>query len=183
MRGSGPLAGPALAAVVSVLIAPWPARAGQPGPAAPEPPPSVAATTATTVFPSAPPSPGADALAGTVAGEGRIHPGRSSGPPEAGAAASPSPVPTGRGTPDRRHGAHQPPGEAVPGEEEDGAVDEPDDLPPASYGAVPLPAPEHAPPRETQGSTDRVMRVLPLGTGMALTGLGLGFIALRLRRR
>lgn len=29
---------------------------------------------------------------------------------------------------------------------------------------------------------DRVLRVLPLGTGLALTGLGLGFFALRLRR-
>ncbi|MFH8367883.1 hypothetical protein [Streptomyces sp. NPDC018031] len=28
----------------------------------------------------------------------------------------------------------------------------------------------------------RVMRVLPLGTGMALTGVGLAFIGLRLRR-
>ncbi|MBC3993750.1 hypothetical protein H8N00_33750, partial [Streptomyces sp. AC563] len=30
---------------------------------------------------------------------------------------------------------------------------------------------------------DRVMRVLPLGTGMALTGLGLAYFGLRLRRR
>ncbi|MEV0260601.1 hypothetical protein AB0I49_04565 [Streptomyces sp. NPDC050617] len=42
----------------------------------------------------------------------------------------------------------------------------------ASQDAVAAPAP-----------TGHVMRVLPLGTGLALTGLGLAFAGLRLRRR
>ncbi|MCC3779199.1 hypothetical protein K6I33_004711 [Streptomyces sp. UNOB3_S3] len=101
-------------------------------------------------------------MAGTVAGEGRGHPGRTGIPPSAVAGASPD-TPGGRPaagaeTPAGAEG-HRAPSYA-PG------------------GAAPAPG-----RREAAGETDRVMRVLPLGTGMTLTGLGLGFIALRLRRR
>ncbi|MBO0652304.1 hypothetical protein J1792_05725 [Streptomyces triculaminicus] len=142
-------------AVSASLIAPEAARADDPEPSAPPPSIPVASTTSTTVFPSAPPSPGAGDLAGTAAGAGRRHPGR---------AAEPSPATSAEA--EGRKAAEEP---------------------------VPKPAPPRAPARraaperprhEASGADrERVMRVLPLGTGMALTGLGLGFIALRLRRR
>ncbi|MFI9238978.1 hypothetical protein [Streptomyces sp. NPDC053079] len=149
-------------AVSAVLIAPWPAWAEEPEPTAPAPSVPVSATTATTVFPSSPPSPGAGQLAGTVAGEGRRHPGRPESPPVEPPRSRPRPSP----------------GSAEAGD-----------------GAGPVvqvtQAPSHVPGGAARARgharsaepADRVMRVLPLGTGMALTGLGLGFLALRLRRR
>ncbi|GAA4676799.1 hypothetical protein [Streptomyces youssoufiensis] len=51
-------------------------------------------------------------------------------------------------------------------------------------GAGPGTAPDGATGGESAAEPgDRVMRVLPLGTGMALTGLGLAYFGLRLRRR
>ncbi|WP_043265168.1 hypothetical protein [Streptomyces sp. CT34] len=65
---------------------------------------------------------------------------------------------------------------------------------PSPYQPLPSPAPEQDPgtaveaaPAESPYALDvpaaRVERVLPMGAGMALTGLGLAFLGLRLRRR
>ncbi|KUL35984.1 hypothetical protein ADL22_25785 [Streptomyces sp. NRRL F-4489] len=68
---------------------------------------------------------------------------------------------------------------------------------PSPYRQVPSPAPEQHPgtteneagpdpsagPYSLETSGDHVERVLPMGAGMALTGLGLAFLGLRLRRR
>jgi hypothetical protein len=64
-------------------------------------------------------------------------------------------------------------------------------LSPGPSGTAPAVAPTPAAPRSPKadpdsdsvyGSARRVMRVLPLGAGLALVGLGLGFLGLRLRR-
>lgn len=127
--------------------------------------------------PAPPPSPSAaDAgrLAGTVAGEGRPHPGRAPedpGDPE---------------NPENPSGAEKDPygdGSATP----DAGIEPTPVWTPAQI--VPerpaRPAPARAGGRNGRAAADEepVMRVLPLGTGMTLTGLGLGFLALRLRRR
>ncbi|MGK5732987.1 hypothetical protein [Streptomyces sp. URMC 124] len=81
------------------------------------------------------------------------------------------------------------PGEAAPGtgppavDEAGGAADQPQQGP---FGPVtPDPVSTRPAAARKAGAAaygDRVLRVLPLGTGLALTGLGLGFFALRLRR-
>ncbi|MCC2275069.1 hypothetical protein LKL35_06425 [Streptomyces sp. ET3-23] len=119
---------------------------------APSPTPSPTVPSTTTVFPS-PPVPGRR-LAGTMAGEGRPHPGR------ADTAEPRRPVP---------RPSHAAP--IVPPVRE-----EPGPARGASHGPGPAAA-------ERPEPAERVIRVLPLGTGMALTGLGLGFIAWRLRRQ
>ncbi|MFI9721045.1 hypothetical protein ACIHFE_15555 [Streptomyces sp. NPDC052396] len=108
---------------------------------------------------TASPSPDASQLAGTAAGVGRAHPGR-----------------------------------AVESAEEENPEEEPGSSPPTTASPAPRPAP-HAPAaarldgaageRDVRGTPAPrpVLRILPLGTGLALTGLGLGFFALRLRRR
>ncbi|GGP70908.1 hypothetical protein [Streptomyces abikoensis] len=148
--------------ISTALTLPSPAWADDREPTAPAPSVPAVATT-TTVFPSAPPSPVAGLLAGTVAGEGRGHPGRTETAPSAPAGASPSASSTSGGTPATAEGHRASPHSNAPG------------------GAAPGPGRREA--VETDRETERVMRVLPLGTGMTLTGLGLGFIALRLRRR
>ncbi|MEV4437739.1 hypothetical protein AB0K09_01775 [Streptomyces sp. NPDC049577] len=67
-----------------------------------------------------------------------------------------------------------------PGAEEKGEAPRPAaPVPPA-----PRPADRGAPARSrATESSDRAMRVLPLGLGLTLTGLGLAFFALRLRGR
>ncbi|WP_049719117.1 hypothetical protein [Streptomyces caatingaensis] len=120
-------------------------------------------------------------LAGTVAGQGRAHPGR---------APEPSRAP-----------AERPDEEAPP--EEPGAAPEASETP-AGAAATPVPDPSPSPtpsspapppgPVRAEGRAaargdasgappEHVMRVLPLGTGLTLTGLGIGFLGLRLRRR
>ncbi len=147
------------------------------------------ATTSTTVFPSAPPSPGAGHLAGTEAGEGRRHPGRADEPPPGGhrhVRQAPGGPRTGRGDgtggPGGTDGSDDSTGEQDAAEEspQQTAPPAPSSHPP---GAARAPVPARPARPAATGDTDRVMRVLPLGTGMTLTGLGLGFIALRLRRR
>ncbi|MBU6532198.1 hypothetical protein HZS56_13935 [Streptomyces sp. A108] len=59
-------------------------------------------------------------------------------------------------------------------------------MPPETTG-VPSPSPSRARPQEgayTQGAAEPVLRVLPLGSGLVLVGLGLAlaFVGLRLRR-
>ncbi|MFG2181283.1 hypothetical protein ACGFLS_21495 [Streptomyces abikoensis] len=148
--------------ISTALALPSPAWADDQEPTAPAPSVPAVATT-TTVFPSAPPSPVAGLLAGTVAGEGRGHPGRTEIPSSAPAGSSPPAPSASGGTPATAEGHRAPPHSNAPG------------------GAAPAPGRREA--VETDRETERVMRVLPLGTGMTLTGLGLGFIALRLRRR
>ncbi|MEU1806557.1 hypothetical protein [Streptomyces sp. NPDC019937] len=116
-------------------------------------------------------------LAGTHAGEGRAHPGRSAAP-----ATSPDPTPTQTG-PSGRDQADPglppvpdwtPTSLRLPHERERrGAREVPQDDRPYATG------------RTAAEPGDRIMRVLPLGTGLALAGLGLGlaFLGLRLRRR
>ncbi|MEV5509185.1 hypothetical protein [Streptomyces orinoci] len=116
-----------------------------------------------TASPSPPPDEGR--LAGTAAGVGRPHPGRAMDPSEAAEEDNPereapsSPGPSRVPTPPPTR-APAPPAAA----RLDGAA--------GDRGTQQQPPP----PR-------RVLRILPLGTGLALTGLGLGFFALRLRRR
>ncbi|MFE6282761.1 hypothetical protein [Streptomyces sp. NPDC057877] len=57
--------------------------------------------------------------------------------------------------------------------------------PPARASAVPVPsAPGEEPVRQAGGGTEPVLRILPLGSGLVLIGLGLGlaFVGLRVRR-
>jgi len=116
-------------------------------------------------------------LAGTHAGEGRAHPGRTAPPTPSADTARPTPTPSGRDQEDR-------PLSLVP------------DWTPSSLrlprererrGARELPQDDrpYATERTAAAPGDRTTRVLPLGTGLALTGLGLGltFLGLRLRRR
>ncbi|MCA6093555.1 hypothetical protein LE181_15475 [Streptomyces sp. SCA3-4] len=155
-------------AVSAALISAGPAWAGEPEPTSAPPSLPVTATTSTTVFPSSPPSPGAGRLAGTVAGEGRRHPGRE----------------TDDETRSDHEDAGRPQRPAAP------HAPSPSSAPRPPGGAAPARQPAHQParapardPADQADPADRVIRVLPLGTGMTLTGLGLGFLALRLRRR
>jgi hypothetical protein len=129
-------------------------------------------------------------LAGTHAGEGRAHPGRSPAPttspdPPADTArprhtpadpADPDGRTAGRDEADRRFRLvpdWTPSSLRLPhGHERRGARELPPDDRPYAAG------------RTGVAPGDRATRVLPLGTGLALTGLGLGlaFLGLRLRR-
>ncbi|MGW5444717.1 hypothetical protein [Streptomyces sp. DASNCL29] len=138
---------------------------------------ALAAAPAASATPAAPaPADDGGGLAGTRAGEGRAHPGR-----------------TGTPTPSSPDG--------------DPSADTGDDEGTGRFSVVPewtpssLPVPqrphrhqarESLPSGQPYGAqrtaaepSARAMRVLPLGTGLALTGLGLGlaFFGLRLRRR
>lgn len=129
-----------------------------------------------------PAPPGGDGrLAGNAAGEGRTHPGRATDPvpseePSDDAeseaddeTASAEPVPGGSPSATQRTGGRA------------------DAARTRHPGTRPVPEDGRGSGADGRGGEqaayeDRVMRVLPLGTGMMLTGLGLGFIALRLRR-
>ncbi|MEU8029377.1 hypothetical protein AB0C13_12205 [Streptomyces sp. NPDC049099] len=110
--------------------------------------------------------------AGSRAGEGRMRPGRPDGP-AAEVEGDDDPVPTR--TPDS------------------GRPEEPEtaDLPAATPSAAPHDAgldPARSPAqnaaRQNENSTEPVLQILPLGSGLVLIGLGLAlaFLALRLRR-
>ncbi|MGP3945671.1 MULTISPECIES: hypothetical protein [Streptomyces] len=129
-------------------------------------------------------------LAGTRAGEGRTHPGRTRPP-----ASSPPDEDPSAGT---RDGDGDGDGNESGTESDEGAgrfslVPEwtPSSLPmpqrPDRHQArEPLPSGQpYGAQRTATEPSERAMRVLPLGTGLALTGLGLGlaFFGLRLRRR
>ncbi|MFD8380374.1 hypothetical protein ACFV2X_17795 [Streptomyces sp. NPDC059679] len=114
-----------------------------------------------------------DELAGTRAGEGRAHPGRTDAPDAAPPAASVGPAPSrraGEGAGEGREGQRKQ-GERTPTQGPQGSYEDAyDPADAARTDAVP---------------TGRTLRVLPLGTGLALMGLGLGlaFLGLRLRRQ
>ncbi|WP_211124605.1 hypothetical protein [Streptomyces yatensis] len=131
-------------------------------------------------------------LAGTRAGEGRTHPGRIRPP-----APSPPDEDPSAGT---RDGDGDPDGYGnESGNESDEGTGRFSLVPEWTPSSLPMPqrpdrhqAREPFPSGQPYGAqrtaaepSERAMRVLPLGTGLALTGLGLGlaFFGLRLRRR
>ncbi|MBF6046112.1 hypothetical protein GO001_12880 [Streptomyces sp. NRRL B-1677] len=210
------IAGPLLAAsALVVAAAPHPVLPALPEPSPGRPPPRAASAAPEPVpgptrHASAPPAPGEGRLAGTSAGEGRLHPGREPGrthrptaPPAISGSlpSDESDEPSGSPSADPSEDTGTEAGEDTPGPAEDApGEDAPDTAPPAAVdeaGGVPEQPQEPAGPvtpdpvstrspaaRNTRTAAygDRVLRVLPLGTGLALTGLGLGFFALRLRR-
>ncbi|MFI0817050.1 hypothetical protein ACH4TX_11145 [Streptomyces sp. NPDC021098] len=115
-------------------------------------------------------------LAGTHAGEGRAHPGRTPAPTPSRDTARPSSTPGGRDQADPRFQLvpdWTPSSLRLPHERERrGAREVPQDDRP------------YATERTAAAPGGGASRVLPLGTGLALTGLGLGlaFLGLRLRR-
>ncbi|QHC20120.1 hypothetical protein [Streptomyces sp. GS7] len=108
------------------------------------------------------------------------------------AAPSRQPAPSSAPVP-RRSPARTDPGAAPARPEQPSTSRDRDRAGPLPSPYRPLPSPEQAPdaagpaPAESPYALDapaaRVERVLPMGAGMALTGLGLAFLALRLRRR
>lgn len=89
--------------------------------------------------------------------------------------------------PYRRPGRHGFGGDRLPPlvpdtpDDPDPAADSPAPSPAATPAAEPAPAPD-SDSDSVYGTARRAMRVLPLGAGFALVGLGLGFLALRMRR-
>ncbi|WP_344085264.1 hypothetical protein [Streptomyces stramineus] len=117
-------------------------------------------------------------LAGNDAGAGRTHPGRTTDP----SAAAPSPP--GARNADGTHDGNPADADA-PGPPDTPGRPEPElprDPLTGHYEPDPASTRDSGHRARATGYGDRVLRVLPLGTGLALTGLGLGFFALRLRR-
>lgn len=119
--------------------------------------------------------------AGTLAGEGRLRPGRPQGP----AAAVQGQDEDG----DEPGEDGDEPGEDEAGEETDGASPATTSTqPPREAGLVPTPSPTHPAHQSVAHSeedgSEPVLHILPLGSGLVLIGLGLGlaFVALRVRR-
>ncbi|MFD5408861.1 hypothetical protein [Streptomyces nojiriensis] len=125
--------------------------------------------------PAAPASPDDpyEELAGSVAGVGRERPGRPVGEPanpELTVASRPLPVNPPRAEP-------TPPTPPTP----------PQAPPPRPTGAVAAPSPPSAVVTDlgaapNDRAADLAAHILPLGTGFALMGLGLGYLGVRLRR-
>ncbi|GAA0516705.1 hypothetical protein [Streptomyces mordarskii] len=150
------------------------------------------AASATSTTPAARAADDDGGLAGTRAGEGRTHPGRARPP-----APSPSDEDPSAGTRDR-DGERDGEGDES-GTESDEGTGRFSLVPEWTPSSLPMPqrpdrhqAREVLPSGQPYGAqrsaaepSERAMRVLPLGTGLALTGLGLGlaFFGLRLRRR
>ncbi|WP_190025462.1 hypothetical protein [Streptomyces hiroshimensis] len=202
---TGFIAGPVLAATVLVVAVAPGLEPPEPSPGRPPPGPAGTASGPTRHAPS--PSATRDGrLAGTSAGEGRLHPGRTAPPSPSGIsgpAGSPSAASPPGGSPsadpsgdtgEADGGEADGPVEDVPGEDAPGtgpsaAVDEAGGAADQQQGPVGQVTPDPVSTRPSAARNarsaaygDRVLRVLPLGTGLALTGLGLGFFALRLRR-
>ncbi|MFB7052815.1 hypothetical protein ACFCXT_06685 [Streptomyces vinaceus] len=176
----------AAASAASALSAPHPARAPAAAPKADE------------TDPGADPDPVADVpheayeeLAGSVAGVGRERPGRPASEP-----ANPETVLAARPLlPVRPH--HRPAPEEVPARPDrpghPNRPDRPGDHPdrpadPASPPPVGQPPPSPPPVVTAIGTgpneraADLAAHILPLGTGFALMGLGLGYLGMRLRK-
>ncbi len=178
------VAGPSLA--LAVLGA-----AGPSAYAAADQPPRAAASH------SRPAPPTGAGLAGSRAGVGRPHPGRDADEPELPGA--------GRFTGREAfpgHRPHSPPGLADAPRLPVAPAHTPAAVPPPSQAAAPArPTPhgtapsggvpggggtstvERAAEPAVRAPSGRVLRVLPLGTGLALLGMGIGVIGVRLRRR
>ncbi|GGU58962.1 hypothetical protein GCM10010211_24760 [Streptomyces albospinus] len=131
---------------------------------------------------------------GDSPGTSRSEPATPPRPPKA----APVRRPAHSSAPVPRHSAAPPkPGAAPTGPVRPSPLNDRDlagPLTPGPYQPLPSPAPEQDPgtaagpaPAESHYALDapaaRVERVLPMGAGMALTGLGLAFLGLRLRRR
>ncbi|WP_432587434.1 hypothetical protein ABVG11_18430 [Streptomyces sp. HD1123-B1] len=114
-------------------------------------------------------------LAGTHAGEGRTHPGRTDPP-----AVLPPADDGGTG----EEGEDGRSWELVPRWTSSELTPPETDGPPMARDLAPSQR-RYETGRTAAEPSGRAMRVLPLGTGLALTGLGLGlaFLGLRLRRR
>ncbi|MFD7784501.1 hypothetical protein ACFV4Q_15605 [Streptomyces nojiriensis] len=163
------LAAAALAPTASASAGPFLAQARQvAAPAAPASP----ALPASPASPASPDDP-YEELAGSVAGVGRERPGRPVGEPanpELTVASRPLPVRPPRAEP-------TPPAPPTP----------PPAPPPRPTGAVAAPSPPSAVVTDlgaapNDRAADLAAHILPLGTGFALMGLGLGYLGVRLRR-
>ncbi|MGW6981332.1 hypothetical protein ACWGE1_18080 [Streptomyces sp. NPDC054932] len=117
--------------------------------------------------PAAPDDP-YEELAGSAAGVGRERPGRPVGEP-----ANPELVVASRPLPVRPRTEPTPPSQLQP-------------QPPPPTAAVAVPTPPAVVSALDTGPNDRAAdlaaHILPLGTGFALMGLGLGYLGVRLRR-
>ncbi|MFF7204041.1 hypothetical protein [Streptomyces sp. NPDC008141] len=176
-------------AVASLLLVAHPAQADESG--TPEASPSVRPTASSS-------------LAGRPAGEGRPRPGRPlppvsvspstpsvsakpsltpSGTPSATRSASVSASPSASAPPSRRH--HHPPRPRLTEEEEPWTEEHEEDAEQPAPPPTPF-APAAARQQQEQAAPEAVARQispLSLGIGMALMGLGIGFLAVRMRRR
>ncbi|WP_413800395.1 hypothetical protein [Streptomyces iranensis] len=137
---------------------------------------ALAAAPAASATPAAAPADDGGGLAGTRAGEGRAHPGRTG-----------TPTPTSPdGDPSADTGDDEGTGRfSVVPEWTPSSLPVPQ-RPDRHQAREPLPSGQpYGAQRTATEPSGRAMRVLPLGTGLALTGLGLGlaFFGLRLRRR
>jgi hypothetical protein len=131
-----------------------------------------------------PPAPSRPAgLAGSLAGEGAEHPGRSADTADFGSPA-PSPAPAASAARRAQNGQNGQNGaQPQQPQREQAQIPGPLVLPTAQWtrrsaarrGTLPRP-PQAAAPRRT-------MRVLPFGLGLALVGLGMAVIGLGMRRR
>lgn len=134
-----------------------------------------------------------DRLAGRSAGVGRERPGRTAEPPGEGPVPPASPVPqeerTLRGdvspVPSGRPDVALPPPSAARPEGSAEALPPSGPAVPSAPAATPTGPSASAPSGRgtAEQPAGRMLRVLPLGTGLVLMGIGLGFIGLRLRRR
>ncbi|GAA2474900.1 hypothetical protein [Streptomyces gobitricini] len=174
------------------LVRPGDGSSGAPSAAAPSASPSASGAgtgtgTDTGTAPGAVLGPTRDAvaspsLAGRPAGEGRQRPGRPASPsvspsddasPGA-ASGSAGPARTRTATAPELPWGEEPEAEAVPETESPAVADPPRSPPAAAY----------EPAAQTADTlADRQVPVLTLGVGLAMMGLGLGFLGLRIRRR
>ncbi|MGW2682387.1 hypothetical protein ACWC6I_04380 [Streptomyces sp. NPDC001414] len=160
-----------LLALAAVLLPHGTAHAYDPGPVVAQDPgatPSDSASASDSAEPS---------RAGTLAGEGRMRPGRPQGPAAAVQGQD-------EDEPDEPEEDEEAPGDGTGGSSP--AVTSA--RPSGTSGPVPStprqqPAQQAAAPAEDD-SSEPVLHILPLGTGLILIGLGLGlaFVALRVRR-
>ncbi|MFG3038735.1 hypothetical protein ACGFYZ_17755 [Streptomyces sp. NPDC048330] len=158
---------------------PWPGRPGHPAPAptgtgsgtGSAPGPAAAPDTGPT---DAPAPSGSASLAGRPAGEGRPRPGRSETAGESAAAPSPGPSRTETATDEDLPDAVE--------EEDEGVREEEALVPEAAPASLPATGARMA-PEASPTLGDQRIPVLTLGAGLALMGLGIGFLGLRMRRR
>ncbi|MFJ1655400.1 hypothetical protein ACIOC2_29400 [Streptomyces sp. NPDC088337] len=151
-----------------------PVHGTSPSPAPPSPPSPPSASASASASATPPPPSSDSSRAGSRPGEGRLRPGR----------------------PHDRRPEHEDDDTDGPGEHDhrgedfggDSATAEAPSVSPSGQEAAPLPSgtdgPGDLPVAQDETDTGPVLRYLPLGSGLVLIGLGLGlaFIALRMRR-